>query len=155
MTRPIQFKSLKKFVLEVYDKYETAANFPLVCDKLENLEVHCFAWQDTWFDFARTNNLTKLTLLQIFGLNGGPSIQFLIKIAANWPNLTEITIPVDDVNSNEVVQFITACKHLQRLEISDNSDRWTVNELSSKIGNQWKVEAMTTTKDYKYLIIRK
>lgn len=130
-------------------------NFTLLCDKLEDLEVRCCDWQDVWFDFARTNNLTKLTLLQIFDLNGGPPIQLLMKLAANWPNLTRVTIQVDNASSIEVIQFVTACKHLQILEISDRSLRWTAkyHELNQKLGDEWKLTPMTQN-DLNYSIVR-
>lgn len=155
MARPIQFEHLKRLALVVYDRHTTADKFPLVCDKLEHLEVHCYAWRSIWFDFARTNDLTKLTLLEIFGLNGGPSIQFLLTAAAYWPNLSEITVQVDALTSNEIVQLIANCKHLQRLEICDQSQLWTekYNELNLMLEREWKLEPMTA-RDLKYAIIR-
>jgi len=140
---------VKHLVLEINDerwrRYDECDQFPLVCDKLENLEVHCNGWRDIWLDFARINNLTKLKLLQIFDGYGGPSIDFLMKVAANWPNLTEITIQVDVLSSKEIARFIGACKHLQKLEACDHSGSGTnkYDELNSKLENEWKLMPIT------------
>lgn len=157
LTRPIEFKFLKHLVLTIFDIHVTVENFPLVCDKLEKLEVHCCAWQDVWFNFAHQNKLTTLTLLQLFGVIGGhgPPKEFLMKVAKNWPNLTDARVQVDDLSSNEIARFIMECKNLQRMEISDASPRWSekCNEVTSKLRNEWK--SVPSTEEKKYLIIRK
>lgn len=163
---PIKFKEVKQLILDIYDKNDffcdvfdinSTNKFLLVCDKLVDLEVRCYYLEDKYIDFARKNNLTKLTLHVQYD---GPSIKFLKKIASYWPKLSEITIQLDSVNADEVIQFISACKHLQRLNISDESENGTAkfSELTSKLSNEWKLVPMITKGpyfDFEHSIIRK
>lgn len=129
---------------------------PLVCHKLEELKVRCYFLDDIWFNFARTNNLTKLALYVQYD---GPTIKCLMKMAAYWPNLEEVTTQLDSVSADEVIQFINTCKHLKKLNISDESGNRTEKYLGlgSKLENEWKLVPMITKcycYDFEHSIIR-
>lgn len=154
--------------LNIFDKINFLDNdsgnkFRLVCDKLEDLEVRCRYFRNKWFNFALNNNLKKLTLSVCAG---GPSNDFLLKIISHWPNLIELTIaPVDKLSANDVVQFLSTCKHLQRLNISQVSTHHTnininikLKELEAKFQEEleWKLVPVITECCYFELsIIRK
>lgn len=140
---------------EIFDR-DSKNKFRIAFDKLEDLEVRCYYLLDKWFDFARKNNLKKLSL---FTQYDGPSIDCLMKIASNWPNLVELTIQVDSLSADDIVQFLNACKHLQRINISDVSRGGgeKIQELKSKLQQEFKLVSMVTKcyyDDFEHSIIR-
>lgn len=150
-------------VLNIYDKFaqqfdlfvrDSSNGFRFVCDKLEDLEVRCFHSRNQWLDFAGKNDLKKLLFLT---RSDGPNKEFLKKITSNWPNLTELTIQVDQLSADDVVQFLNACKCLQRLNISDDSNELAEKriELDNKLPNEWISIKKCCCYDFQRSIIRK
>ncbi|XP_037043426.1 uncharacterized protein LOC119079540 [Bradysia coprophila] len=164
--QPIIFKEVKELTLDIYDKgfmvmndlfeRDSSKKHRLVCPKLEQLEVRCYHLYEKYFDFARGNNLKKLTM---FSQYDGPSIEFLTEYASHWPNLTEVTIQVDSLSADDIVEFIESCRHLQRLNISDERKDIVpkIEELKAKLPQEWKVVSMITKcycYDFEHSIIR-
>ncbi len=131
--------------------------FHVAFKRLESLEVRCHYLRNKWFNFARRNNLKKLTL---FSRYDGPSINFLMKVASNWPDLLEVTVQVDRLSVDDVVKFINACKNLKRLNISDVSIDLNrkFNDVDWKLRNEWELVPMITkchSYYFEHSIIRK
>lgn len=165
--RLIRFKEVKELVLDICDEVplpfpffdrNSSNTFRFVCDKLEDLEIRCYDLQEKWFDFAGRNKLKKLKLLS------RATPHHLMKVASNWPSLVELTFQVDCVSADDIVKFITACTHLQRLNIADTSQDVTTvttkfKELESKLQHiRWQLVPMVTKMiyfDFKHSIIRK
>lgn len=129
----------------------------LACPKLEQLEVRCYYLEEKFLNFARRNDLKKLTM---FSQYDGPSIEFLMEYSSHWPNLTEVTIQVDSLSADEIIEFVESCVHLQRLNISDVQKDITpkIEELNTKLSQEWKAVPMITKcyfYDFEHSIIRK
>lgn len=164
--KPIKFENVKQLILNIYDKEHLVSLFDIdqtrkfltFGDKLDDLEVRCYRLYDQYINFASEYNLTKFTLNVQFH---GPNIAFLMKMASYWPNLIEITVQVDNVNSDGIIRFINACNHLQRLNISDESVEHRTrlfHELKDKLSSEWQLVEMITKGPFLYVehsIVRK
>lgn len=140
-SRTIQFKKVKQLKVRIFDENDDLDDFPLQFNQLEELDFNCYWSILRRIEFARKNDLKKLTLYT--GLEPSYSLSELTTIVNQWPNLEEISLQLE--HPDEVCFLMNNLKHLKKVVINniatDEYQTNFVNELPSKIAEckDWKI----------------
>ncbi|XP_037052129.1 uncharacterized protein LOC119085752 isoform X2 [Bradysia coprophila] len=107
--KSINFKWVKTLILTISGC--ESCHCPLVFDYLEELNITCNTFADSWTFFARTNRIKKLKL---YWIGSRPNLSLLMSISSTWPDLIEVSMHLNCVPSDDVIKFIHSLGNLRR-----------------------------------------
>lgn len=133
----INFKNVK--ILNMKSAHEMFLR-KVTFDQLQELNVDIFSKSENmWISFIRKqSNLRKLSIERPF------LDSYIIKLAENAPNLTEVSFKVEsNVTSERISQFIEKNSQLKKIQLelvsSDSLSDELFSDLHKRFKNEWKI----------------